>query len=216
MSRVLGIDEAGKGCIIGPLVIGVVIIEDDEQLSRLGVKDSKVLKKDQREALYEDIPMCVETYQIVEVPAAEIDRALADPNSNLNQLEADHFVEIINKHNPDVAIIDCPSPNIRAYHQYIYERLDQKSVTLKCMHKADAKFDVVAAASIMAKVTRDREIDTIKKKVGVDFGSGYLSDEKTQTFLKKHWKTHAQFFRKSWKPYRDIVSAQSQMTLGNF
>jgi len=216
MKGVLGIDEAGKGCIIGDLVIGAVLVEDDEQLSRLGVKDSKVLKKDQREALFEDIPMCVDQYKIVQVSAQEIDSALESPESNLNWLEADHAVALINELHPSVAIIDCPSPNVRAFTQYIFERIENKKVEIKCMHKADALFDVVSAASILAKVVRDREIEKLKKKIGVDFGSGYLSDEKTQDFLKKYWKKYPDVFRKTWAPYRALQFAAGQSSLGEY
>jgi ribonuclease HII len=69
-------------------------------------------------------------------------------------------------------------------------------------HKADKIYPVVSAASIIAKVTRDNEIAALRATYG-DFGSGYLTDQKTMSFLKQWLQTHAEypdFVRKSWKP----------------
>jgi ribonuclease HII len=209
----LGIDEAGKGCIIGPLVMAGVIVKDDAVLKNVLVKDSKLMTPQQRESSYEQLIKIVDDYVVVKVSPEDIDHGLR--TSNLNWLEADKNVFIIKKTSPDRVIIDCPSPNIRAYGEYVYERVGKKT-EIVCAHKADAKYPVVSAASIIAKVVRDREIEKIKDEIGEDFGSGYLSDEKTQIFMKKHWKTYAHIFRKTWKPYKAVVSAQEQKSLMDF
>ena len=97
---------------------------------------------------------------------------------------------------------------------YIQEKLNSK-VKLIVEHKADTKYPTVAAASILAKVTRDREIEKIKKKIGIDFGSGYPSDPKTIEFVNKHWNKF-DIFRKSWSTYQKVAAKKSQSKLTGF
>ena len=216
--KVCGIDEAGRGCIIGPLVIcGAVIDEKKEDtLKELGVKDSKLLTPLQRERIAKVLPQHVK-YQLILIPPAEIDKnVLSEDGANLNWLEADKSVELINMLNPDTALIDCPSTNTKAYHEYIAERLMAKSITFKTEHKADSKYLIVGAASILAKVARDAEIEKIKQHVGEDFGSGYMADPKTAAYLKKAWDKHPEIFRHSWTPYRLIAGLKKQKKLGEY
>ncbi|WP_457753524.1 ribonuclease HII, partial [Thermococcus sp.] len=73
-------------------------------------------------------------------------------------------------------------------------------------HKADAKYLPVSAASILAKVTRDKAIEKLKKQYG-EIGSGYPSDPRTRKFLEEYYKEHGEFppiVRKSWKTLRKI------------
>ncbi|MDO8510562.1 MAG: ribonuclease HII, partial [Nanoarchaeota archaeon] len=83
-------------------------------------------------------------------------------------------------------------------------------------HKADVNYLPAAAASIVAKVIRDRHIEHLKKEIGIDFGSGYMSDPKTQDFLKKYYKKHPDLFRKSWQSYKNVENAAKQKKLGEF
>ncbi|MBS3147565.1 ribonuclease HII [Candidatus Woesearchaeota archaeon] len=213
-----GIDEAGRGCIVGPMVLCAAMIdsEKEEELRALGVKDSKLLSPQARERIFKELPKYV-TFQIILVPPSQIDEYVLDAaGKNLNWLEADKAVELVNMMSPQKAIIDCPSPNIKAYSEYIQERLLHKKVELKCEHKADFKYLIVGAASIIAKVTRDAEIEKIKQHVGEDFGSGYMADPRTIEFLKKNWSKHAEIFRKSWTPYQVISGKKKQKSLGEF
>jgi len=165
--KICGIDEAGRGCIIGPLVIcGAMLEEKDEQkLKQLGVKDSKLLTPLQRMKIAKELPKYIK-YQIIIVPPKEIDEnVLSETGQNLNWLEANKSIELINMLNPEKAIIDCPSNNVKAYHEYIAERLLHKKIDIKTEHKADMNHLIVAAASIMAKTTRDAEIEKIKEKI---------------------------------------------------
>lgn len=216
--KLCGVDEAGRGCIVGPLVICGAMIDEKKEasLKDLGVKDSKLLSPSVRERLFKELPSHV-TFEIIIVPPAEIDKyVLSETGENLNWLEADKTVEIINRLNPEKAIIDCPSNNTKAYHAYIAERLLHKKLTFKTEHKADVNYPVVGAASILAKVTRDREIEKLKRELGEDFGSGYMADPKTAAFLKKHWKTHASVFRHSWAPYQALEKANRQKGIKDF
>ncbi len=212
----LGIDEAGKGCIIGPLVMGAVLIDPEKEalLKSIGVKDSKLLTPEKREELFEQVKSIADRFEIVEISPRDIDLAVFA--TNLNWLEADHQARFINLMKPTHVVIDCPSPNIRAFKEYVFERIDHKEILITCEHKADVNHVVVGAASILAKVTRDRAIENIKNKIGCDFGSGYLTDEKTQEFLKKHYKKYAYLFRQSWKPYKKIIEGIHQKSLGDF
>jgi len=219
MVLICGIDEAGRGPVIGPLVIaGVLIKEKDEtKLSSIGVKDSKLLTKQQRTALYNKIIKIVKKYKIIITEPKEIDKAVKGENSlNLNWLEADKSIEIINSLKPEKTIIDCPSNNIQKYKSYLSKKIKIKKTELILEHKADLNHPVVAAASIIAKVTRDNEIEKIKRKIKVDFGSGYPSDPITREFLEKNHRKYQKIFRKSWSSYSVLENKKNQKKLFDF
>ena len=218
MALLCGIEEAGRGPVIGPLVMcGVLIEEKDEaKLKSIGAKDSKLLTPKTRELLFDQIKGMIKDYKIIIIPPAEIDKVLLSKDSNLNWLEADTSAKIINALKPDKAVLDCPSPNIKAYKEYVRKKLDNKKIVLVAEHKADVKFPVVSAASIIAKVTRDREIEKIKKNIGINCGSGYPSDEITKEFLKKHYKDFPDIFRKTWSSYKRVAGVKNQKKLGEF
>jgi len=218
MVLLCGVEEAGRGPVIGPLVMcGVLIDEKDEaKLKSIGAKDSKLLTPRTRELLFDQIKSMVKAHKIIIIPPAEIDKILLSKDSNLNWLEADTSAKLINILKPDVAVLDCPSTNISAYRSYVKKKLDNKKIKVIAEHKADINYPVVSAASILAKVTRDREIEKIKKKIGIDFGSGYPSDVRTQAFLKKHYADFPDIFRKTWASYKKVVSPKSQKKIGEF
>ncbi|MBN2421269.1 ribonuclease HII [Candidatus Woesearchaeota archaeon] len=210
----LGTDEAGRGPVLGPLVIcGVLASEEQEkQLMEIGVKDSKMLTPIQRERMFERIVKVVEKYEIVIIQPEEIDDAVEGKGGlNLNWLEAIKSAQIINKLKPNVAILDCPSTNIKAYSDYVAKHVDG-CVKIIAEHKADQIYPIVSAASILAKVTRDEEIQKLKKQYKVEFGSGYPSDPLTQIFIKK-FHDKFPFFRKSWESYKNIAKGKSQTKL---
>jgi ribonuclease HII len=222
---VSGIDEAGRGPLIGPLVIAVAAIPEgkESELKELGVKDSKLLTEKQREDILRELIKIIH-YELVMIQPYEIDDALASPNTNLNWLEADHGAALLNKLNVKLeeniskCIIDCPSTNIKAYTSYFQEKVDDKDIKLQVEHKADLNHLIVGAASIIAKVTREKELEKLKKKLKVDFGSGYPSDPKTKEFVEKYHsnKEYSQLFRKSWETYKKISREKAQKGLGEF
>lgn len=218
MVLLCGVEEAGRGPVIGPLVMcGVLIDEKDEdKLRAIGAKDSKLLTPRTREILFDQIKNMVKDYKIIITQPAEIDKVLLSKDSNLNWLEADISAKLINALMPDKAVLDCPSPNIRAYKEYVRKQLDDKKIKIIAEHKADVKYPVVSAASILAKVTRDREIEKLKKKIGMNFGSGYPSDAITKGFLKKHYKDFPNIFRKTWASYKKVAGDKKQKNLGEF
>ena len=217
MVLICGIDEAGRGPVIGPLVIcGVLINEKDlPKLQALNPKDSKLLTSKRRSELEKRIKQVVKDYKIIKVSPKEIDSAVESKTLNLNWLEAIKCAEIINSLKPNTVFLDCPSNNINAFSDYLKNYLDNKKISLTCAHKADQKYIIVSAASIIAKTTRDFEIEKIKEKIGIDFNSGYPSDKKTQEFLKKYHNKFPEIFRKSWVSYKNIKKAK-QKSLAEF
>ncbi len=215
--KTLGIDEAGRGPILGSLVVcGVLATKKQEvELKKLGVKDSKLLTPKKRKELY-NILIKKFKYKVLIIPPSEIDEAVAGDTSNLNWLEAEQCIELINDFNPDKIIVDCPSNNIKAFSSYVKERLLNKKIDLKMEHKADVNYPIVSAASIIAKEEREMEIQKIKDRINIDFGSGYMADPRTQKFLEKFWKMYPELFRKSWMPYKKISQSKSQKKLGEY
>ncbi|MBI1935615.1 ribonuclease HII [Candidatus Woesearchaeota archaeon] len=215
---ICGIDEARRGPVLGPMVMcGAFIDEDDmPKLIALKPKDSKLLTKEEREEIYPKLINVLKSYKLFIIQPDEIDKAVKGGDGlNLNRLEAVKQAEILNEFNPDMAIIDCPSNNINSYRLYLKKLLKNKNVELILEHKAE-RYPLVAAASIIAKVTGDREIEKIKKQIRIDFGSGYLSDPKTVEFLKNNFEKYPELFRKSWFPYQDLVNKKFQKSLSDF
>ncbi|MCD4666736.1 ribonuclease HII [archaeon] len=216
MVLVCGIDEAGRGPVIGPLVMSGVLLEEKDvsKLKKIGVKDSKLLEPSKREELFKEIKKIVKDYKTLIISSKEVDDALESEELNLNKLEAIKSAMIINYLKPDKAILDCPSTNIESYTYYLRTFL-KVDVKLKLEHKADLKYVEVGAASILAKVTRDREISNIQSKIKENIGSGYPSDPVTQEFLKKNYKKY-DIFRKTWVSYRRLVESKKQKRLNEF
>ena len=201
---VAGVDEAGRGCIIGPLVVAGVLVKEENLpvLRQLGVKDSKLLSPKKREALFNEITRLAENRHVIKIPPSEIDHAVECQIKlhKLNRLEAKTMTQIINILKPNEAYLDAADVLEERFTQHVQEGLTVKTkITSK--HKADKIYPVVSAASIIAKVERDKEIETLKQVYG-DFGSGYLADKKTLRFLKQWLQTHSDYpscVRKSWK-----------------
>lgn len=186
-----GIDEAGRGPVIGPLVIAMVSA-DEEKLVELGVDDSKKLNKEERELLFEEIMQIADIVDFVLVLPEEIDKY------NLNELEARKVAYLLDKHPIREAIVDSPDPNPKKYEMRIRKYLKKnKEVRIIAENKAE-RYPLVAAASIIAKVIRDREIEKIKETLGIDFGSGYPSDPKTKEALDKYYMVLYDHIRKKW------------------
>ncbi|MGV8141772.1 MAG: ribonuclease HII [Candidatus Woesearchaeota archaeon] len=222
---IAGIDEAGRGPLIGPLVICVAAIVEgqEDKLKELGVKDSKLLTEAQRESILKEL-LKITHHEMIIIQPSEIDDTLTSPNTNLNWLEADHGAALLNKLNVKLddnisrCIVDCPSTNINAYTNYMQKKVDSDEIKLIVEHKADLNHVIVGAASIIAKVTREKELEKIKKKFKIDFGSGYPSDPRTQEFVKKNYsnKEYSHLFRKTWETYRKIAQGKAQKGLGEF
>jgi ribonuclease HII len=166
-----GVDEAGKGSVLGPMVIAAVGVSSEGILADLGVKDSKMLSAKERERLYTIIRQRCRV-ATVRLDAQEIDAVRKD--MTLNAAVARAHAQVISKLSPACAYVDACDVNTFRYAEMVKSHLEL-SCEIVSEHHADEKFPVVSAASIIAKVTRDRAIATLSKKYG-DIGSGYPSD----------------------------------------
>ena len=160
---VSGVEDAGKGPVIGPMIIAGVNVKESrlKELESIGVKDSKLLTPKKREELYEKIIKIVEKYKIIIITPQEIDDAVFSQDRNLNSLEGEIMAKVMNDLKPKEVIVDCPSVNKEAFSDFLKTKLKIKT-KLICEHKSE-RFTQVAAASILAKVTRDREVRKLKK-----------------------------------------------------
>ncbi|MEK6900776.1 MAG: ribonuclease HII [Nanoarchaeota archaeon] len=217
---IVGVDEAGRGPVIGPLVMVALAVkeEDQKKLQWLGVKDSKLLSSSAREELFERIHEIVHDFRVEVIEPDAIDLTLQEASSNLNWLEAETSARLVSELKGNRIILDCPSPNLGAYKQYVWDRLGEeaKKAELIVEHKADVNHIVVSAASVIAKVIRDRSIDHLKTELGIDFGSGYMSDPKTQEFLDKYHDKYPHLFRRKWQSYKNVEEGKKQKKLGEF
>ncbi|MEM3113411.1 MAG: ribonuclease HII [Candidatus Pacearchaeota archaeon] len=221
---VLGIDDAGRGPVIGPMVLAGVLIkkETEREFMKIGIKDSKLLSHKKRKVLSEEIKKLSVSYHEVLISVDEIDNKDKE-NLNLNQREAVASATIINKVLKSLkskekieVIIDCPSTNIESWKSYLENFIIGKAnLHLICEHKADVNHIVVSAASIIAKVRRDQEIDKIKSIVGVDFGSGYSADPVTRKFIYDNYDKYKNkgIFRESWDTIKKHKNQGKQKTL---
>lgn len=200
--KVLGIDEAGRGPVIGPLVIAGFLIdeEDIKILEDIGVKDSKLLSREKREEIFEKLIKYSHTYYIIDPKTIDyyVER------KSLNLLEIKYFIKIIDNLNPDKVYLDSPSHNTKKIKEIIERKINKKNIELIVENKADRNYLVVGAASIIAKVIRDKEIDKIKDKLGIDFGSGYPSDKRTIYAIKEHYEELKDYMRETWNTIKKI------------
>ncbi len=216
--QVCGVDDAGRGPVIGPLVIAGISIEESkiESLRALGVRDSKALTAAVRSRLSKEIRGMVDDIHVVELEAYELDRVVhrAPKFQRLNRLEATAMARVIERLKPDVAYVDSSDTRTERFKNDILECLSFRP-RLISEHKADVNYPVVSAASILAKVRRDERILDIQKHYG-DFGSGYVTDPKTLHFLRQYFQDNGDFppiVRRSWKTLGHIVRDLTQTRL---
>jgi len=215
--KILGIDEAGRGPVIGPLVMCGYMIDEGNlpELKKLGVKDSKLLTAKKRSSMLARLMELSDDMVILKIPAKEIDKTRTI--SNLNKMEIERMQHIINLLNPDVAKIDALESNTKKFHAKVACKID-KRIKLVTENFADKNHIEVGAASIVAKVHRDDEIEKLHEKYGF-FGTGYPSDPRTIRFL-KNWieknKEFPDFVRSSWITAQCIKGEKEQTDLKGF
>lgn len=222
----LGIDDAGRGPLIGPMILAGVLVtaEQEKKLKKFGAKDSKQVVHASRIKIAKLIEENSLSYGIEKTFPEEIDSSITS-GTNLNTVEAMKAAAIINALNIKKyqkgkikVILDCPSTNTSAWLSTLLKFVKHKdNLQFICEHKADVNYPVVGAASILAKVARENEVGKIKKKFG-NIGSGYPSDPVTIEFLSKHGKElkDSGIFRKSWATWKQHFPSKGQATLGDF
>jgi ribonuclease HII len=199
-----GCDEAGRGPVIGPMVVAVVC-GDQEIMRKIGVRDSKKLTQFRRENLNRLILEKAESVNVKIVSEKEIDDATK--RNELNLLEAKVMASMFVKGNS--YIVDCPDVNEARFAELLSRITGIDDIISR--HKADVNFPMVSAASIVAKVRREEEINKIKEEIG-EFGSGYPSDSRTIDFLRTYFSVNKKFpphVRQSWKTLDRINSTLS-------
>lgn len=218
--------------MIGPLVISLVAIKRDgeKKLADIGVRDSKMLTRKRREELVDEINDAAAEVLVDMIVPEEINRAMQNKIS-LNELEAVRFARLFDRLENSPSIIYLDSPDVIAQkfgaRVNIYstkptvvagtksERVKgQRYTKIVAEHKADARYPVVSAASIIAKVARDNAIKELEESLGMELGSGYPSDQKTVDIVKKNMKNQA--FRKNIREYWVTIDGIKQSKLEIF
>jgi len=213
---VAGVDDAGRGSVLGSLVIAGVLMKEEDlpKLIQLGVKDSKLLSPHRREILAAEIKQIAQKYSIIKLSPEEIDNVVLKGRKlhRLNRLEAQAMAKVIEILKPEMAYVDASDVLEERFKQHILECLPFK-VEIVSEHKADRNYPVVSAASIIAKVERDKEIAELTNKYG-DLGCGYPTDPKTISFIQQCLEKlgkYPDFVRKSWKPAKKAKSERDAL-----
>jgi ribonuclease HII len=216
MEYLIGVDDAGRGPVLGSMFLAGVLIEKDkqEELRTLGAKDSKLLSPATRRSLARKIKRSYK-FHIEKSTPKEIDDC-----DNLNNLEAIKSAMIINRlanglKGEITAIVDCPSVNIETWSAYLRGLILNQNIKIRAEHKADFNHPVVSAASIIAKETREEEIDKIREDLDIKFGSGYPSDPQTIDFIKFNYKNekYKDIIRHSWDTVKQLEEKSKQREL---
>ncbi len=222
MVYICGVDEAGRGPVIGPMVIAIVCVDEDKinKLQELGVCDSKQLEPAERTRLHDKIRRVADFVKYLLVQPDEIDHYVS--LNRLNILEAEKtsllvFEAVVSLRDVRMVIVDSPDVRPERYARVVKSLLTQRGVTCEIIaeHKADRKYPVVSAASIVAKYVRDSEIEKLKQVYG-DFGSGYPSDPRTIRFLIEFVRKRGSLppiVRRSWSTVQRILREVRQTKL---
>lgn len=203
---ILGIDEAGRGCVIGPLVVAGVLATEEQMsaLGELGVRDSKKLTRTQRESLSSEIARSVAKIVVVEIPPADLEE-------NLTVIELGAIARMISESAAHKVILDLPV-GPRAHEKFVQalrDELGERKPEIVAENRADVTYPIVSAASIIAKVSRDRVIARLREHYG-DFGWGYPSELKTRSFLKEFYERTGRFpdcARRKWRTLQDLADS---------
>jgi len=219
---IAGIDEAGRGPVIGPMSIaGVSIREGDEKkLIEIGVRDSKELKPERREELAKKIEKIAKDVFVINVAPCRIDNYLIHQKLSLNEVEIIRFADIADLLRSDRLYVDSPEVKTDKFAKKMSAKMEYKDTEIIAENKADSKYPIVSAASIIAKVARDAEMEKLRKEFGVR-GSGYPSDEETISWMKEYLDKNGKFpekglIRFSWDTTKKMLSDRKQSRLFGF
>lgn len=215
---VAGIDEAGRGPMIGPMVVCGVLMDSAKipMLKTVGIRDSKLLTPKRRTELNNIVIEMATKISLEVISAAEIDQYRKE-GSTINEIEVLSFVKILKTLRPAKAYMDAVDVIAKRFGETITEKIGPSFVDCKLVaeHKADLKYPIVSAASIVAKVERDRLIGELHAKYG-DFGSGYPTDQKTIDFVKElvvQGDKLPPIIRSTWDSVKKIeLEAQTRQT----
>lgn len=210
-----GIDEAGKGPALGPMIAACVRVPDESVLPT-GIDDSKRLAPAERErlarTLREDERVAV---GIAAIEPDRIDAPETDMNSLTVAAHAEAATPVVER--GMAGICDAGDVDAARFVRRVTECLPE-GVSLAGEHGADEVHAIVGAASVVAKVERDTRIRALESEYGA-VGSGYPSDPTTREFLSSYVAEHGELpdcARASWKTCEDALAAAQQGTLAGF
>jgi len=218
----MGIDEAGRGPVLGPLVYGICYcpIEDSERLAGMGFADSKTLSEDAREELFDKIDKNKDFigWMIDIIPPTFIsNKMLQRSKYSLNAISHDSAIGLVKQvlekgANIQELYVDTVG-DASKYEAKLSDIFPNIKVTVT--PKADAKFPIVSAASICAKVARDRALKNwkfLENNISQDYGSGYPSDPNTKKWLGENIDPifgFPQFVRFSWSTASNLLGSKA-------
>lgn len=219
---VFGVDEAGRGAVVGPLCIAAVVVEEEEEkrFDDMGVKDSKKLSRGRREELEGRIKETAEDFAVVKISAGVIDEEMN--RKSLNLIEGERMAELIETLRPDRAIVDATeakTENVKRSIQGLLSDEVEEEVEVVAENRADENHRVVSAASVLAKVTRDNSVSGLEEDLDEEIGNGYPSDERTRKFLHRIIEKQGSFpevVRESWVTAERIIEKKKQGNLSDF
>ncbi len=213
-----GVDEAGKGPVLGSMFAAAVAVEETADLPA-GIADSKTLTPERREE-FADLLRADDAVRVgvAEVPTTRIDDSETDMNSLTVRAHAAAISQIVVKRDErPTGIVDACDTSEERFARRVTEKLDLP-VEVTAEHGADEVYTIVGAASVVAKVERDAHVARIAEEHG-EVGSGYPSDPKTRTFLREYVEDHGELpdcARASWQTSKDVLSACEQSALDQF
>jgi len=217
---IAGIDESGRGPVFGPLVVAGVIYNDESEFINQGFRDSKQLSPRRREILAKKIKNTALNYEVLIIPAKDIDDMRKV--MTLNEIEVNAFAKIVKKLKPDLCIVDSADVKEKRFAEDILAQISFRPEIIS-KHKADERYPIVGAASIIAKTTRDSQVQQIAKelesKIDLPLGSGYPADPFTQKFLRTWFAKYGKLpphARHSWKTSQNLIKARSNKKLDEF
>jgi len=211
---ICGLDEAGRGPVMGPLVVAAVMVEDDRLFRDWGVRDSKLHKPEERERLAELIK-AHSSWKVVIIEPGSIDERKG--STSLNTLEIRAFASLLDELQPHKAYVDACDASERHFKAALTRAMKVRP-ELVCEHKADLNYPVVSAASIVAKVRRVEEMRRIGDELG-EVGSGYSSDPKTRAFLENWIREKGDLpphTRRSWATAKDMLGSSKISKLSDW
>ena len=218
--KVLGIDEAGRGPVIGSMFIGGFVTDekDLDRLEDLGVKDSKKLSDSRRERIRENLGEIGDSI-VEEFTASSIDSMME--GMTINRIEIKGFARVIDQADPDKVVMDLPEPDAEEFIDKIKKSMNSDSTDIEftAEHGADDSFPVVSAASIVAKSARESHVEELHSKYGYDFASGYPHDKPTINFLERYLDQEGELppeTRRSWSTAERLVDQHRQNSISDF
>jgi len=215
MDHAFGADEAGRGPALGSMFVAAVAVDDAAAIPE-AIDDSKQLSRERREELAAELRGDDRVRSsVVEIPTERIDA----PESDMNELTVDAQARALDAvvEAGTEGIVDACDTDAERFARRVGDGVDA-DVEVRAEHGADETYPVVSAASVLAKVARDRHADALAETYGA-VGSGYPSDPTTREFIRSYVDEHGELpecARESWGTCEDALAAAEQSALDQF